>query len=162
MIETIDEALHPDVHKYISDLIFKDSLFPFYYVKGVASKKDSDFFFDHILFNLERGVNSNYFNSIALPLIGLIKYKRLIRIKINCYTNQGNQIINNFHVDSTDPHRVALYNINDNNGYTEFETGEKIVSKANQMILFDGKLRHRSVTQNNTDLRINININYEL
>ena len=49
---------------------------------------------------------------------------------------------------------VALLNLNDNNGYTEFETGEKIVSKENELIIFDGNTRHRSVTQTDTNIRL--------
>lgn len=159
-MEIIENALDTKLHQHLSNIIMKESEFPFYYVKGVANKTDTDFYFDHILFNLEKGVNSPYFNSVGLPLLGLINYKTLIRMKINCYTNQGKQIVNNFHVDSTTPHKVALYTINSNNGYTEFETGEKVISKANQMIKFNGLTKHRSVTQNDTDIRINININY--
>ena len=96
-MEIIENALDTKLHQHLSNIIMKESEFPFYYVKGVANKTDTDFYFDHILFNLEKGVNSPYFNSVGLPLLGLINYKTLIRMKINCYTNQGKQIVNNFH-----------------------------------------------------------------
>ena len=106
-------------------------------------------------------MSNPYFKLICLPLLGLIKFKKLLRIKLNCYVNQKDQIKHGFHNDFTSSHKVALYNINTNNGYTEFETGEKITSKANELILFNGKIKHRSVSQNDEQVRYNININYE-
>mgnify|MGYP003640373644 CR=1 FL=1 len=55
---------------------------------------------------------------------------------------------------------VCLLNINTNNGYTEFDKGYKTSSKENSAIIFDGDIRHRSVTQTDVKCRVNININY--
>ena len=46
------------------------------------------------------------------------------------------------------------------NGYTLFENGDKFESKENTLLLFDGHLKHCSVAQIDSNLRINININY--
>jgi hypothetical protein len=64
------------------------------------------------------------------------------------------------HTDSPDYHKVALFSINTNNGYTLFENGDKFESKENTLLLFDGHLKHCSVAQIDSNLRINININY--
>tara|TARA_R100000781_G_scaffold80498_1_gene49685 strand:+ start:363 stop:848 length:486 start_codon:yes stop_codon:yes gene_type:complete len=159
MIQLIENALPKEINQKLNHLCLKDHDFPFFYVKGVASEDDTDFFFMHILYNKGK-VNSVYFNEVSLPLLGLIKYSKLMRVKINCYPNQSKPIVNSFHVDSDDSHMVALYSINDNNGYTEFENGEKFISKANQLLIFDGKMKHRSISQTDTNLRLNININY--
>ena len=66
-----------------------------------------------------------------------------------------NQLLLNFN------HKVLLLNLNDNNGYTEFENDHKVMSKANEAVIFDGNIKHRSVSQTDEDLRININLNYE-
>jgi hypothetical protein len=64
------------------------------------------------------------------------------------------------HRDFDEPHTVALYSLNNNNGFTYFEdTKEKIPSVENQLFLFDGLRRHCSVSQTNTKIRANININ---
>jgi len=159
MIKLIENVFPKETSQKISHLCIDDHDFPFFYVKGVAREEDTDFFFIHILYDKNK-INSIHFNDIAVPLLGLIKYSKLIRVKINCYTNQSNPITNSFHVDSNDPHMVALYSVNDNNGYIEFENGEKFISKANQLIVFNGKMRHRSISQTNTNVRLNININY--
>ena len=53
-----------------------------------------------------------------------------------------------------------LYNLNTNNGFTSFEDGTEICSKENQVILFNGEIKHRSVSQTDERVRININIDY--
>ena len=81
------------------------------------------------------------------------------------YEKSGNAIRNHikheFHIDDKIKHKVALFTVNTNNGYTEFENGEKIPSIENTLALFDGNVKHRSVVQTDENLRINININYD-
>ena len=64
------------------------------------------------------------------------------------------------HMDDDFFHKVALFSVNTNNGFTYFADETKIESKENQMILFPGNIKHCSVMQRDTNLRINININY--
>ena len=67
-----------------------------------------------------------------------------------------------FHKDDVNDNiNVALFYINTNNGYTEFEDGTIINSKRNRLVLFPCKLKHRSTTTTDTRERINININYD-
>ena len=57
--------------------------------------------------------------------------------------------------------KVALYSVNDNNGYTLLtETKEKIYSKRNRIAFFDEDVIHQSAVQTDTNVRLNININY--
>ena len=72
----------------------------------------------------------------------------------------SNSFKSGFHVDNDGPHKVALYYINSNNGYTEFESGETIQCVKNRLIIFDGSIEHRSVKQTNTKTRVAINTNY--
>ena len=61
----------------------------------------------------------------------------------------------------TFPHKVALFSLNTNNGFTYFKDKSRIYSKANQIIfILMEKTKHGSVMQTDTNLRINININY--
>ena len=144
---------------YILNKEINSDYFPLYYTNNVSyrNKKDS-FMFNHIFYN--NGVNSSFFEKIVLPLIKPLNVKNLIRAKLNFYTNQKHQIKHVYHTDSEEDHKVALYSLNTNNGYTEFENGPIVKSVANQLCVFDGKLKHRSVTQTDKDSRINININF--
>ena len=55
---------------------------------------------------------------------------------------------------------MVAYYVNTNNGYTEFEDGQKVYCKKNSILIFDGSLKHRGVKQTDTKMRIAININY--
>ena len=144
----------------ILDKEINSRYFPLYYTDYVSydNKKDG-FMFNHIFYDND-GVNSDFFEKIVLPLIKPLNVKTLIRAKLNFYTNQKHKIKHGYHTDSEKDHKVALYSLNTNNGYTEFKNGPIVKSVANQLCVFDGKLKHRSVTQTDKDSRINININF--
>jgi hypothetical protein len=57
-------------------------------------------------------------------------------------------------------HKTLLYYIEDSNGYTEFNDGQKVESKRNRAVIFDAHLIHQTVTQTDKLFRTNININY--
>ena len=109
--------------------------------------------------------DSNFF-PLVHPLLGRLKFNELIRIKINCYPRKEKHYQHGFHFDhpaeTTDvsTYKIAIYSVNTNNGYTIFKNGDKIESKENRMVFFDGSLEHASVTQTDENLRININITY--
>ena len=133
--------------------------FPYYYNDNTARPKDkSDYFFSHTLYQ-DNKQTSSYFNRILMPIIGHLECTYLHRAKINCYTKKATHIKTSMHVDLPTKHTVALFSVNTNNGYTLFENGEKVVSVENQLITFDGSLKHCSVAQTDTNVRVNINLN---
>ena len=99
--------------------------------------------------------------NLVLPLISKVSHEDLIRAKVNLYTKTPEHIITGFHIDQDEPHKVLLYSVNTNNGYTLFENGDKVPSVANQAVIFDGHLKHSSVTQTDENIRVTININYK-
>jgi len=160
MINTIDNFLDNVLFLKIKQLLFSAD-FPYYYQSAVASEKDnSDFYFNHT-FYLNNQQQSSFFSDIVFPIIGKYGFKKLIRAKCNLYTKKEKQIPNAFHLDFEIPHTVLLYSVNTNNGYTMFKSGEKIYSKENQLIVFDGLLEHCSVVQTDEKIRVNVNINIE-
>ena len=146
--------------------VFKDiqntllgNTFPYYYNDNTAGPADkSDYFFSHMLYYDDQQ-KSSYFNRIVMPIIGHLEYTYLHRAKINCYTKKAKHIKTAMHVDLQRKHTVALFSVNTNNGYTLFENGEKVVSVENQLVVFDGSIKHCSVAQTDENLRVNININ---
>jgi len=132
--------------------------FPYYYSDSTANPEDkNDYFFSHILYDKNQQ-NSTYFNQITMPILGRLNFNYLQRVKVNCYTKKPTQIITGMHTDLPEKHQVALYSVNTNNGYTLFENGDKVASVENQLVLFDGSLKHCSVAQTDENVRININI----
>ena len=63
------------------------------------------------------------------------------------------------HVDQTFKCKVALYYINDNNGYTMIGD-KKVESKSNRMVLFNSNQKHYGTNSTNFNNRIVINFNY--
>ena len=159
-MKIIDNYLQKPIFKNIENVLMGGN-FPWYYSSSVAYAKDvNDYFYYHFLYN-DNHQTSDYFNAIALPLLGNLKFKKILRIKVNAYQKKSKIVEHAFHVDKQEPHKVALFSVNTNNGYTLFKNGKKVESKANRAILFDGNEEHKSSSQTNTNVRVNININYE-
>ena len=65
-----------------------------------------------------------------------------------------------FHIDYPDG-KTAVFYINTNDGYTEFESGVRVSSVANRACIFDSNLKHRGTTHAEGDQqRIVVNFNY--
>ena len=158
-MKIIPKFLEPNIFKKIKETVFSD-YFPFYYSDQTGSLNDnSDFMFTHKFFSEDRQ-QSDYFSSIVIPILGKLDFNYLLRAKLNFYTRKNKFVYTEMHTDFDNPHTVALYSLNDNNGFTYFEdTKEKIPSVENQLFLFDGLRKHCSVSQTNTKIRANININ---
>ena len=137
-----------------------DPNFPWFYSGTTASLYDkSDYLFYHWLYQDGHQI-SDHFNSVLVPLLGRLNLNSLIRCKVNLYTKKTKHIKTAFHTDSPEPHKVALFSINTNNGYTLFKNKDTAPSVENNMVLFDGQTEHCSVAQTDEHVRINININY--
>lgn len=140
--------------------ITTSNTFPYFYNPYTANEKDrSSFLFTHLLYG-EKKPLSNYLATIVYPIMAKIKYTELLRAKINLYTKTPTEIVTGFHTDSDKEHKVLLYSVNTNNGYTLFKDGKKVSSLANQAVVFDGKMSHSSVAQTDERIRVNININF--
>ena len=134
--------------------------FPWFYSGTTANSYDkSDYLFYHWLYQSNNQV-SDYFNLVLLPLLEKLNINSLLRCKINLYTKKSKHIKTKFHTDLPEPHKVALFSINTNNGYTLFKNKDMAPSVENTIILFDGQKEHCSVAQTDENVRINININY--
>ena len=57
--------------------------------------------------------------------------------------------------------KTAIFYINTNNGYTEFQSGVRVSSVANRVCIFDSNLKHRGVTRTEGEhQRVVVNFNY--
>jgi len=144
----------------IQNLLLGDQ-FPQYYLRDTGYEGDtSDFLFCHILF-FEGKQTSDYFHRVATPLLGRMNFNYLERVKVNLYTKKCKFIETAMHTDMNGvSHTVGIYSVNTNNGYTLFENGQKVESVANRLVIFDGNMKHCSVSQTDTNIRVNINMNF--
>ena len=138
--------------------------FPWFYHPHLASVKDSSYFYHP--FYWSHNIQSDYFNLVA-PLIEYLKPIAIINIRANLVINKGKEIKSSWHVDQYNDlklqHKTAIFYVNSNNGYTEFQIGRKrkvVKSKSNHIVMFDSAIKHRAVSQTNSDRRIVINLNY--
>ncbi len=165
MVETIPDFLHPEQHALLHKRTCEEyrSLdpdpLPYVYKPGIVSSDAGYFFFYHRLLDREAHVISEFYHDIGGPVLGRLNYNVIHRMKVNLYTNTGSQDKHGFHIDMPwMEHRILLYSVNTNNGYTEFEDGTKLPSIANQAYIFDGKHKHQSVSQTDTNIRVNVNV----
>ena len=138
------------------------------YVNYIAHKdgrdNDNDGYFVHSFKDChpqtfeDRYPESPHFPLIA-KILDKIQYQNILRIRSSLYPRRDVQKPDPFHVDYNFPHRVCIFYVNTNNGYTMFESGEKILSVENQLATFDGSEKHCSVVQTDTSARYIVNIN---
>jgi len=159
MIEIVDDFLPKDKFEKIKDTIF-DTEFNWYWTDNVTGEHDvSHFYFTHVLFN-DMGINSPFFEDVGRPFIDMIDYKSMMRIKVNAYPRGETLFEHGYHSDSGYDHRGALFCINTCDGYTRFQTGEKVPSIANRIIYFNPHILHTSTNTTDQSRRVNINFNF--
>lgn len=121
--------------------------------------RDDEFQFVHIFYYPNKGVVSQRVDQIT-PLVNKLVPRILVRIKANLNTRTDHIVQRDWHVDYDLGNKTAIYYVNTNDGYTAFESGEKVESVANRIVIFDGHKRHAGTTCTNHKQRIVLNLNY--
>lgn len=118
-------------------------------------------------FQFTHGFYSDYiprsnFIEIIDPIIRKLQPAAIARIKANLnlitpehyFKDAWHTDIENFRG------KTAVYYVNSNNGYTEFEDGKTVESVENRIAIFDASILHTGITCTDTKHRCVININY--
>ena len=111
---------------------------------------------------------SPFYNSLVPIIEHKFSISVLYRIKMNLQPRLPEPFTYMFHSDLSHDFEeevashwsTAILYINTNNGYTEFENGEKVESVANRLVMFPSNLKHRGITQTDEQTRIMINFNF--
>lgn len=161
MIEVKDNFLDKETFTQIKQFMMSDEM-PWFFNNEINEVNNKDYYFTHNFIKNNKVV-SILNEKLIIPLMSKIKHKNVLRAKANLFTKQSKHIQYGLHTDYPKdwPHSTVLFSINTNNGYTEFENGQKIESVENRLLIFDGQLTHQSVGQTDTKQRINLNINIE-
>jgi len=134
----------------------------FYQPKMITSSSNDDRgFFSHALFHNNQITSDAY--SLMAPLLEKLNAGPLINIRANLNIKSDKQYASEFHNDYTyDEALTAIYYLNKNNGYTEFDDEDKtkVYSEPNKVAVFNCKLKHRMMSQTDVNRRILININF--
>ena len=70
----------------------------------------------------------------------------------NTFDNRDNITLDN--------QRTGVFYLNTNNGYTYFESGERVDSVENRLLVFPSSKRHAGTTNTDVDYRCVINLNW--
>lgn len=138
--------------------------FPYYYNINIAGEDDDKT--DTFMFNHRLMIKNKECSSVGKMITDIIMkditYNNILRSKINLYLKTDSLKLHRFHKDTEQENtKIALFYINTNNGYTEFEDGTIVKSIKNRLVLFPCNLKHRSTTTTDTRHRLNVNINYD-
>jgi hypothetical protein len=156
------DVLEKEEFEKIKDFFMDVNTSWFYQSKMIiSSKKEDRGFFSHALFHNNR-ITSDAYNLI-LPLLEKLNAGPIIGIRANLNIKSDKQYFCDFHTDGNyEEALTAIYYLNKNNGYTEFDDKDKtkVYSEPNKLAVFNCKLKHRMVSQTDENRRLLININY--
>ena len=175
-----DNFLEPRKFNALQNVMLGDN-FPWFYNSTVVHKDEiSDKFqFIHGFYihnvsqsshttSAPQAVISTEFETLK-PILEIINPISLWRIKANLLTRTSSINEQTFHIDIDDFRifsenlnhwRTAIFYVNTNNGYTEFEDGVKVESVANRLVSFPTQLKHRGTSCTDEKTRVVINFNY--
>ena len=154
--ELIDNFLEPKDLKKIQDL-FLGRKIAWNCSDGIVLPGDGAFQFIHVLYS-NYAPASPFFNELA-PIWQKIDPCSIVRSKANLTMKTVEHDKSAYHSD-VDNCITAIYYVNTNNGYTEFQNGMKVDSIENRIVIFDSNEKHRAVTTTDTARRVVINFNY--
>ena len=164
-LRIVDDFLDSDSHLRIKEsLEYKDFWSYDPYKAGSMSDQIKDGQLCHdFFFEMYRSPHIE----VLFPIIGRIKPMAIWRIKANLQLHGGEEAYkSNWHYDFTgdgypvENMETAIYYVNSNNGYTEFENDTIVPSVSNRIVFFPSNLKHRGVNATNVKCRYVINLNY--
>jgi hypothetical protein len=155
-MKVIDNFLEQDKFNFFKKEITSE-YFPWYFNnKKVPNDNQLDNF--QFVNNFKDGNTANHLIDVFKEKL---KVNKFLRAKLNCTTRTSKIYKFKLHNDLTEDCMVSIFYLNTNNGYTEFETGEKVKSVENRLVTFDNKLKHFGTTSTDTQTRIVLNMCYE-
>ena len=140
--------------------------FQWYQSDGIVSEDDVDKFQFIHPFYVDPVNPSPAFGMITSVLM-LLKPLTILKIRAKLLARTHEIEESDFHVDimGTTEEKLsqmttAIYYVNTNNGYTEFEDGTKVESVENRMVIFPSNIKHRGASCTDEKVRMVINFNY--
>ena len=159
-----DDFLEQKEFDELQTFLMGNSLAWFYNNQIVSGDDVDKFQFIHLFFSDWVPISS--LMNILNPILIKIDPIKLWRIKANLLTRTSNIVENEFHQDAGEHEKLskqwttAIFYMNTNNGYTEFEDGTKVESVANRIVIFPTNTKHRGTSCTDERTRVVINFNY--
>ena len=154
-----------------------DNNFPWYFQENTVdiSENKNNFMFTHLLAIVDPTITGDSpmeeksrwfktFEPIQYFIDKEFKIKKLIRMKLNLYTNQQIKIKHEDHVDyptkMNQGIKTAIFNFTNCNGGTSIK-GKIIKSKANELHVFDNEVKHFGIVQTDTPVSMLLHLNWK-
>lgn len=155
MFEVVDDFLTETEFNQLYNLV-SDLEFPWFFGKVVNTSNYCQF--THCFYQNDEPLA--YFKYVRF-LRQKLKMKSLVRMKVNInpWTEKLVEHTDAWHIDFPDITTAILY-LNTNDGYTMFETGEKVSSVENRLVVFDSNIKHTGTTCTDQPGRLVFNINF--
>ena len=137
---------------------FNSPNFPWFWTQSPGEQEQyvNLLYFDH---QFSSAMNPTI-NRCLMAATNKLEVIAILRVKLNATCRNAPE--QEWHTDwqISTPSKTCVLYLNDNDGYTEFETGEKVMSQTNTAVIFNTNLRHRGVPATNVDRRMVLNISY--
>ena len=176
MVSIVDNFLAEEEFIALRDTIY-DKYFPWYFSpKETAGENYRDDFdsesdpgqFVHLVYEKNKINSPILYDSHFLSILDQLNCAILTRIRINFSSFRFPKSFKaEIHQDIVDLEEAiaaewtsSILYMNTNNGYTEFEGGQKVESVANRLVTFPSKIEHCGVSQTDEQTRILINFGY--
>jgi hypothetical protein len=166
-MKIIDNAISVENLNIIQEIML-GCAFPWFYNTHTIDEHTSsglnDFQFTHQFYvdaNRYGYPESNHFNIIK-PILEILKCRILIRAKANLrVVAPEKDMVAGWHRDYEYKSKTAIFYVNSNNGYTMFrESGKKVESVENRLVVFPTELEHCGVSCTDNKQRVVINFNF--
>ena len=101
----------------------------------------------------------------VIPLIQHYEFSHdqkyyLLHVKANINVRAPENLEHGFHRDHPWNGKTSVFYLNDNDGYTKFQNGQVVESKANRAVIFDSQELHTGSTPTDVYARYVVNLNW--
>jgi len=159
--EIIDDYLSKEDYNRISEKMLSPD-FPWHFNNYGSLEPGEDsvhnYQFTHSFYQNLGWVSD--FSYLVYPFVDKLSPNALVRIKANLSPPTETNLIGNWHTDYEFECKTAVYYLNNNNGHTQFRSGERVESVANRIVIFDSQDLHVGATATDSKARAIINFNY--
>jgi len=163
-MQVTDNFLQKEYYEHLYNII-TDTQFPWMYQNRVANHSENPeanlnhYYFVHSLFH-DYKIESRFYEEF-IHLFKVLDVQFLHRARVLMFVNQGEQHIHDTHIDHKVHCKTALIYMNSNDGFTQFEDGERVESIKNRLLIFDGSVPHSSSTATDTKERMLLSVTYQ-
>ena len=160
-MKVIDDFLQWEDFLKINNLMLSPKFSWFYnsFVDDEYGEDGEKYQFTHTFYKQPDGNNSEHIH-ILNPLFEKLNAQLLVRVKANMNPRSVDKELGVLHRDVKYDCNTAIYYVNSNNGYTEFEDGTKVKSVENRVVIFNSNMLHTGRNCTDENVRVLINLNY--